>query len=42
MADQVRDKIKSMENYLDRLKSSEKTMESHQQKRSSHKKMTVF
>ena len=42
MANQVREKIKSMENYLEKLKMSEKTMESHQHKRSNHKKMTVF
>ena len=42
MADQIRDKIKSTENYLQRLKTSEKTMENHQLKRSHHKKLTVF
>ena len=42
MADQIRQKIQSMESYRERLKTSEKTMENHQLNRSKHKKMTVF
>ena len=42
MADQIRDKIKSSETYLQRLKTSERTMGNHQMKRNNHKKLTVF
>ena len=42
MADKMRDKIKSSETYLQRLKTSERTMENHQMKRNNHKKLTVF
>ncbi|XP_052789995.1 zinc finger CCCH-type with G patch domain-containing protein-like [Mya arenaria] len=38
----VKTKISSLESYLEKLKSSENLMESHQQKRKNHKKMTVF
>lgn len=42
MTSQLRQKIQGLEGYLDRLKSSESAMQSHQQKRSDHKKLTIF
>ncbi|XP_045194698.2 zinc finger CCCH-type with G patch domain-containing protein-like [Mercenaria mercenaria] len=42
MASQVRQKIQSMERYLEQLKTSESTMQTHQQKRTDHKKLTIF
>ncbi|KAL3871835.1 hypothetical protein ACJMK2_039807 [Sinanodonta woodiana] len=42
MAEQVRQKIGSLQNYLCSLKDSEKTLESHQMKRNDHKKLAVF
>ncbi|KAL4218838.1 hypothetical protein ACF0H5_021426 [Mactra antiquata] len=42
MASQVRKKIQSLEIYLEKLKSSELTMQNHKQRRSDHKKLTVF
>ncbi|KAK3610986.1 hypothetical protein CHS0354_015102 [Potamilus streckersoni] len=42
MAEQVRHKIGSLQNYLCSLKDSEKTIESHQKKRNDHKKLAIF
>ena len=38
----IQNKITSLESYLDKLKTSERTMQGHKQKRSDHKKLTVF
>lgn len=42
MANVVRQKIAAKEDYLQKLRLSEQTMQSHQTKRSNHKKLTVF
>ncbi|KAK3088218.1 hypothetical protein FSP39_016287 [Pinctada imbricata] len=41
-ADNIRQKIQSTEAYLQKLKSSEKAMENHKQKRNDRKKLTIF
>ncbi|KAK3728692.1 hypothetical protein RRG08_041876 [Elysia crispata] len=42
MADQVRQKIADQESYLQQLKTSSQTLESHKKSRSAHKKLTIF
>ncbi|GFS03770.1 zinc finger CCCH-type with G patch domain-containing protein-like [Elysia marginata] len=42
MADQVRQKIADQETYLQQLKTSSQTLESHKKNRSAHKKLTIF
>ena len=42
MADQVRQKIAEQESYLQQLKTSSQTLESHKKSRTAHKKLTIF
>jgi hypothetical protein len=42
MANVIKQKILSKEQYLQKLKLSEETMQRHQTKRTNHKKLTVF
>ncbi|RUS91734.1 hypothetical protein EGW08_000560 [Elysia chlorotica] len=42
MAEQVRQKISEQESYLQQLKTSSQTLESHKKSRSAHKKLTIF
>ncbi|XP_013410712.1 zinc finger CCCH-type with G patch domain-containing protein [Lingula anatina] len=42
VADQIQQKISTMESYLSKLKSSAKTLSTHQKRRHDHKKLTIF
>jgi hypothetical protein len=42
MANVIKQKISFKEQYLQKLKLSEETMQRHQTKRTNHKKLTVF
>lgn len=42
MADSVRQKITEQEAYLRQLKASSQTLETHKERRSAHKKLTIF
>lgn len=42
MADHTKKEIQAMEEYLQRLKTSEETIQKHQDKRTNHKKLTIF
>lgn len=41
-ADTFKQKISKMEQYMDQLKNSSKSLQSHQKKRTDHKKLTIF
>ncbi|KAK0065716.1 hypothetical protein Bpfe_005149, partial [Biomphalaria pfeifferi] len=42
MADTVREKIRQQEKYLGQLKTSSQTLETHRDRRSAHKKLSLF